>query len=493
MTQAMDLGRDPIPALLMRFSIPAITGMVVNALYNVVDRIFIGQGVGPVAFSSLTVTAPLSVIILAFAMLVGFGCAPLISISLGRQDKEAAERIVGNGLTLLVVLSILIAVLGILFMHPILVFLGGSEDTLGYAEAYMRIIYYGVVFQMVGFGMTHMMRASGNPRASMNTMLLGAVMNIILDPIFIFGFGWGVEGAAYATIISQFASMVYVLNYFMGKKSVLAIRGRHLNATPRQVWRIFSVGVSSFATQIAASVVIAVANRQIQLHGGDTALGAMGIITSFGMLFLMPVFGLNQGAQPIVGYNFGAERFDRVKQTLKYTLTAAGAICLVGWLAVELAPGVVIRLFTQDPELAEASRLALRVFFLLLPTIGPQILCTVFFQAIGRARMALTLSMLRQVIILIPMYLLLPRYFGILGVWLAGPVTDCLAFVITMWVFTVNIRKLGTEILPETERSGEAAQEEAVEEFAQEVAAQTATVSSQSARFLKPGSQRIKD
>ncbi len=239
MAHAMNLERDTIPSLLWKFSIPAITGMLVNALYNVVDRIFIGQGVGDVAFSSLTVTAPLSIIILAFGMLVGFGCAPLISIFLGEKNKEAAERVVGNGLALLILLSVFITVFGLAFMHPVLIFLGGSEETLGYAVEYMRIIYYGTVFQMVGFGMTHMMRASGNPRASMTTMLLGAIMNTVLDPVFIFWFGWGIAGAAFATVVSQFASMVYVLYYFMGERNALVIRIRHLRATPAHAWRIF--------------------------------------------------------------------------------------------------------------------------------------------------------------------------------------------------------------------------------------------------------------
>ncbi len=484
----MDLEHDRIPSLLAKFSIPAITGMVVNALYNVVDRIFIGQGVGSTAFSSLTVTMPLAIVILAFAMLVGIGCAPLISIALGEKRKDEAERVLGNGIALLVILSLLITAAGLAFMHPVLIFLGGSEETLGYAEEYMRVIYCGVIFQMLGFGMIHMMRASGNPRASMQTMLLGAILNTLLDPVFIFWFGWGIRGAAYATIIAQAASMLYVLYYFMGPKSHLTIHPKYFRVTPGHAWRIFSVGVSAFATQIGSCLVIAVANQQIRTHGGDAALGAMGIINSFAMLFLMPVFGLNQGAQPIVGYNYGAKQYDRVRLTLKYTGRISALICLLGWLVVESAPGLVIGLFTQDAELSRSAWSALRIFFMFLPLVGPQIIFTVYFQAIGQAKRALWLSMLRQIIILIPMYLLLPRFFGLTGVWLAAPVTDCLSFVITLAVFSVNIRRLGVEVKPESGRRGDTAQALAIEEFEQDLAASqpAAALQSQSARFVLP-------
>ncbi len=240
------------------------------------------------------------------------------------------------------------------------------------------------------------------------------------------------------------------------------------------------------------SVVVVIANQQIRRHGGDAALGAMGIITSFGMLFLMPIFGLNQGAQPIVGYNFGARRYDRVRETLKYTVSIAAIVCTAGWLLVQIAPGLIIRLFTRSAELEEVTRNAMRLFVLLMPVVGPQILCTVFFQAIGQAKKALMLSMLRQVFLLIPMYLILPRHLGLTGVWLAGPATDCLSFGITFWVFLTNIRRLGSDILPETEKSGPAEQDKAIDEFTQDVAAvQTAPLPSQSARLFAPKAEEI--
>ena len=438
----MELDKDKVGSLLLKFSIPAIAGMVANALYNVVDRMYIGHGVSAIAFSSLTVTMPLAMIVMAFAMLVGFGSAPLISINLGRHDKDAAEKVVGNGIMLLLIVSVFLTVFGMLFIHPLLLLFGGSEATLSYAEDYMNIIFGGVAFQVVGFGMTHMMRASGNPRASMYTMLVGAGLNCILDPIFIFGFKWGIQGAAYATILSQLVSMLYVLSYFLGPKSHLRIRPRYFRLEAHIVWRILSVGVSSFATQLANSAVFTVANSQIMRHGGDLAMGAMGLINSFAMLFMMPVFGLSHGSQPIIGYNYGAERFDRVRETLRYTLSTAFVFGLVGWLLVQFATDLVILMFTTDPDLTATTRGAIRTYLFTLPIIGPQLLGAVFFQAIGQARKALILSMLRQVIILIPMYLLLPRWWGLDGVWRAAPITDALAFCVTAYVFGSNIMRL---------------------------------------------------
>lgn len=439
----MQIGEEKIPKLLLKFSIPAITGMLVQALYIVIDRIFVSYGVGTMAFASLTVIMPISFIIMGFGMLAGLGAAALISIRLGEGRTEEAENVLGNAFILLLIISAILTSVGLIFVEPILKLFRATPDILPYAKTYLSIILIGVPFQTVSFGMNHMLRASGKPRIAMLTMLMGALLNVIFDALFILAFKWGIAGAAWATIASQFVSLSWVMSCYLGKRSTLKLRKKYFILKKAIVTKVFSIGMSSFVTQIAAGIVGIVANTQLYAYGGDIAFASMGIISSIVTVFMMPVFGINQGSQPIIGYNYGAKKYDRVKETVRYGIIASTILCITGWLLIMLFPKFLIGLFTPDMELADATVSALRTFLFCLPIVGMQPIVMVFFQAIGQAGKALILSLLRQVLFLIPMYLILPIFFQLQGVWFSGPVADFMGFVVTLSVFIISIKKMG--------------------------------------------------
>ncbi|MBW9145008.1 MATE family efflux transporter [Clostridium sp. CM027] len=442
MDSSKQLGEENIGKLLMKFSIPAIIGMLVNGLYNVVDRIFIGRGIGKLALSGVTVTFPIAIMIMAFAMLVGIGSAALISIKLGQQKKEEAEHILGNAFTLLIILSIVVTILGLIFLEPLLLKIGASKDILPYAKEYITIILIGGIFQSVGFGLNNIIRSEGNPRAAMVTMLIGGVLNTILDPIFIFVFHMGTRGAAIATILSQAVSMIWVLSYFFGGNSVLKIRYKNLKLDVKVVKSIFAIGMSPFSMQLAASIVSIISNRSLVKYGGDMALGAMGVIMSVVMMVLMPTFGINQGCQPIIGYNYGSKNYGRVKHALRLAIIAATTITTTGFIIIQVFPKQIISLFNKDPELIVIGSHGIRIYLFMLPIIGFQIVSSNYFQAIGKAKISIFLGLSRQVILLIPLLFILPRFFGLDGVWLSGPSSDALASIITAVFIFVEIRHL---------------------------------------------------
>lgn len=436
MDRSQQLGEDRISSLLWKFSIPAIFGMLVNALYNVVDRIFIGQGVGSEALAGLTVSFPLMIVLMAFGMLVGIGGTSLISIRLGQQKRDDAERILGNAVVLLVIISLILAILGLIFLNPLLKLFGASEVTLPYAQEYLRIILIGAVFQSVGFGLNNMIRADGSPKIAMFTMLIGALTNTILDPIFIFIFKMGVAGAAWATIISQAVSAIWVLSYFMGRRSMLKIHRHNLRLQLPIVKNIMAIGMAPFSMQLVASVLNIILNNSLARYGGDLAISTMGIINSISMLILMPIFGINQGAQPIIGYNYGAKQYDRVKLTLRYAITAATAIVATGFVVAKLFPTELIQIFNRDPELVRMGTRAIGIFLTMLPIIGFQIVSANYFQAVGKPKSAMFLSLSRQLVFLIPALLILPRFFKLDGVFMAGPVADFLSSLVTgIWIW----------------------------------------------------------
>jgi putative MATE family efflux protein len=430
--RSKQLGEESIGKLLLKFSIPAIVGMLVNALYNMVDRIFIGRGVGSLAISGIAVGFPLSIINMAFGMLVGIGSSTMVSIKLGEKKKDEAEKILGNALVLDVVISLIISVLGVTFLDSILKVFGASADTLPYARDYMKYIIGGALLQNIGFGINNIIRAEGNPRIAMATMMIGAVLNTILDPIFIFIFKMGVEGAAIATILSQAVSSAWVLYYFLSGKSTLKFKKENLKLNAPTVKDIFSVGVSPFAMQLASSLVTTLYNKELVTYGGDLAVGAMGIINSIIMLFFMPMFGINQGYQPIVGYNYGAKQYDRVKKTLKIAVTAGVIIATIGFIIIQSFPEALISIFNkEDTQLIAIGAHGIRIDMIALPIIGFQIISSNYFQAIGKAKIAIFLSLSRQVILLIPMLIILPPIFKLDGVWMAGPISDVLSAVLT--------------------------------------------------------------
>ncbi|MCG8483370.1 MAG: MATE family efflux transporter [Clostridia bacterium] len=431
MDNAKRLGEEKIGTLLWKFSIPAIIGMLVNALYNVVDRIFIGQTEGSIAIAGLTITFPVMIIILAFAMLVGIGGAARISINLGKKQKEEAEKVMGNALILMVGIGLMLTVLGLLLLTPILTLFNASDLVRPYARAYLSIILFGSVFQMVSFGINRFIGAEGNAVMAMMTMLIGAIVNIILDAIFIMGMGMGVQGAALGTIIAQLIASIWVLAYFLRGKSLLKFRKKNLRLENRVVMDIFSIGSAPFAMQIASCCILFLFNRAFMMYGGDIGVSAFGIIYSFVLLILMPVFGINQGCQPIIGYNYGAKQYDRIKQTLVLAGASATFIVLIGFVLSQYAPEFVISVFNaNDGELIEVGSKGIKVFLTMFPVVGVQIICSNYFQAVGKPKKAMFLSLTRQVIFLIPLILLLPLRYGLLGVWLAAPVSDFFSFIV---------------------------------------------------------------
>jgi putative MATE family efflux protein len=437
MEHLKQLGEDKIFNLLWRFSVPAIVGMMVNALYNVVDRIFIGHGIGSEGIAGITIGFPLMLLIMAFIMLVGIGAAAQISIRLGEQKKDEAELILGNCIWLLVLVSVGLTIFGLVFLDPLLKLFGASRVILPYARDYMQIILVGAIFQAIGFGLNNIIRADGSPRIAMLTMLMGAVLNALLCPVFIFWLKMGMRGAALATIISQGLAAVWVLAYFFGKHSHLKVHWSNLKLKTPVVVSIFTIGFAPFGMQVAASVLNIILNNSLEKYGGDKAISAMGIVFSILMLILMPIFGINQGVQPIIGYNYGAKKFDRVKQALKLAVLAATAIVVVGFIMIRVIPEQLISLFNdQDTRLLELGINTLQVFLLMLPIIGFQIVSANYFQAVGKPVQAMVLSLSRQVLLLIPALLILPRFFGLNGVLAAGPVSDFGSSLVTgVWLF----------------------------------------------------------
>ena len=440
------LGEEKISKLLMQFSVPAIIGMMVNTLYNIVDRMYIGNipEVGGLALTGVGITMPIMTIIMAFGMLVGIGTSARISLKLGEHKRDEAEQHLGNAFILILMISIAIMVLGLTFMDQILGIFGASPETEIYASQYMQIIFLGTVFNMLSFGLNHSIRSDGNPKIAMFSMLIGAATNIILDPIFIFGLGLGVRGAAIATVISQIASMIWILYYFTKGKGSIKITRYSIKLKKAVIISIFSIGMSPFAMQVAQSIVQVLANNSLKAYGGDLAIGAMTIVNSISMIFMMPLFGLNQGSQPIIGYNYGAKKYHRVKDAVKIPVIVATIIVSVGWLLIQFVPELLIRVFSGDESLLEMAKTGLRTFLFMLPVLGFQTISSNYFQSVGKAKISMFLSLLRQVILLIPCLIILPRIggLGLMGVWLAGPVADGLASIITGVVFFNSIRQL---------------------------------------------------
>jgi putative MATE family efflux protein len=449
------LGTLGVGKLLLQFSIPAITGMLVNALYNVVDRIFVGRGVNEIALGGLSLVLPLMTIHMAVAMLFGIGAANMISMRLGQGRREEAENALNHCFFLLLFMGALITILGLVFMEPLLSILGAQENSaaVAYSREYFRIILLGSSFSMVGFGFSHCTRAQGFPAVTMISMILGAGLNMILDPIFIFLLGWGVEGAAWATIISQFASTVWIVSFSLGKRVVIKLRLRSFKPSLSVVGQIMAFGSAQFLLQFIMSAVQLLNNMSMGWYGaealgvengGDIALSGMTIGGSIIMMILMPVFGINQGAQPILGYNYGAKRYDRVLRAYVLAVGAATAICVVGFAVVELFPQFLIGIFIT--ESSEALRvfapLAMRIAVIMLPLNGFQIVSSNMYVVTGRPKISIFLSLLRQFIVLIPCMLIFGKVWGLWGVVAAGPVADAFSFVLTAVMISFELRKL---------------------------------------------------
>lgn len=436
------LGTEPIGKLLIKYSVPAIIGMMVNALYNVVDRMFIGNipGVGPMAITGLGVTMPIMTIILAFGMLVGIGATTNISIKLGQGKREEAEHIVGNSITLALIIGIILTVVGTIFSDSILKVFGASESTLIYAKSYMSIILLGTIFSISAMVFNNIIRGDGNPKLSAIIMAAGCATNIVLDAVLIFGFNMGIQGAALATIASQGLTAIWGFSYYLKGKSNLKFKKSSLKLDMNIVKMIFAIGSAPFAMQLATSLVQVISNNALRTYGSDLAIGAMATISSIVMIFLMPSFGLVQGMQPIVGFNYGAKNYDRAIKTFKLSLLSSSVFFIVGALLIQFVPQVLVGMFNRDPQLMDITVNGLRKYSFALPIIGISIVGTNYIQSSGKAKIAMVLSLLRQVIILIPMILILPKFLGLNGVWFAQPTADIIASAITAIVLIKEIR-----------------------------------------------------
>ncbi len=449
MDRAKRLAEEHIPSLLLKFSAPTIVGLMAQAMYYVVDRVFVGQALNIDALAGITVALPFMLILMALGMLAGFGGAALISIRLGQKNHPEAERALGNGLVLLVAAAVLSTAFGLRFLHPLLLLFGASETALPYARDYLGVIVLGAVFQIVGFGLNAMIRGEGNPKIAMITMLLGVGLNTALAPLFLFGFHWGMKGAAAATVLAQAVSAVWVLAYFLSGASLLRLRVANLRLRWSICGRILAIGSAPFAMQIAACALSGVLNQQLDRYGGDLAIAVWGIIWALFMMVFMPIIGINQGAQPIIGYNYGAQRFDRVKKTLQTAALAASGVAVFGFLVGMVFPVQIIRLFAHDRKsLAELTGLgvhAIRTCMLMLPLVGFQVVAAGYFQAVGKPLHAMILTLSRQVLLLIPAVLILPRLFGLDGIWRAIPVSDFTASAITAVCLLLELRCLGRQ------------------------------------------------
>lgn len=434
------LGTGNIKKLLWEYSGPAIVAMMASSLYNIIDRIFIGKGVGSLAISGLALTFPLMNLAAAFGAMIGAGGATLVSIKLGQKDKESAEMVLGNVFTLNIILGIVFMLAGLTFLDEILYVFGASENTLPYARDFMEVILLGNVITHLYLGLNSVMRSSGNPNKAMITTLLTVVVNLILAPIFIFYFGWGIRGAATATVIAQLVALIFVLVHFMDKKNYLHFKAGIYKLKARIVGGIFSIGMAPFVMHACSCLVIIIINNALQSHGGDLAIGAYGIINGVVMLFVMLVMGLNQGMQPIAGYNFGANQQARVNQVLKLTIIYASIVMTASFLIGELLPYQVAGLFTDDQELIDISAKGMRIVVSVFPIVGMQMVVTNFFQSIGRAQWAIFHSASRQLLFLLPLLLILPRYYDTNGVWLSMPISDAMSTIVACGMLYYEFR-----------------------------------------------------
>lgn len=438
------LGTESIGKLLMQYAVPAIIAMTASSLYNMVDSIFIGHGVGTMALSALALTFPLMNLGAAFGALVGVGAATLISVKLGQKDYDTAQRVLGNVFVLNILLGLAFTVIVFPFLNPILYFFGGSDETVEYARQFMEIILLGNVVTHLYLGLNAVLRASGHPKQAMYATIATVAINTILAPIFIFMFDWGIRGVAIATVSAQVIALLWQLKQFNNANELLHFRRGIFRLKRKIVFDSLAIGMSPFLMNLAACLIVILINQGLKKYGGDLAIGAFGIVNRLVFIVVMIVMGLNQGMQPIAGYNFGAKLYDRVNKVLKLTIIYATCVTTFGFLVGMLAPNLVVGIFTSDAELTELSATGLRITVMFFPIIGFQMVTSNFFQSIGMAGKAIFLSLTRQMLILLPCLLILPHFFGVAGVWYSMPVSDLLASLIALVMLVYQFRKFKT-------------------------------------------------
>lgn len=441
-----DLGNKPVGKLLFQLALPAIAAQIINVLYNVVDRMYIGHipNIGAMALTGVGVTMPVIMAVSAFAYLISMGGAPRASIMMGRQDYDMAEKIVGNCAMTLIIISIILTIILLLFANPLLMFFGASENTIIYALRYLRIYSIGTIFVQLALGLNSFITTQGKAKTSMFTVLIGAVTNIILDPIFIFVFDMDVRGAALATIISQAISCIWILSFMTSKRTILKLKIKNLKISPKIIIPCLALGFSPFVMQFTESILFVSFNTSLLKYGGDLAVGAMTILSSIMQFSFLPIMGLTQGAQPIISYNYGANNLNRVKSTFKILLISCLSFSFIMWFISEFFPYIFVRIFTSDEELINYALWALKIYMASSLIFGAQTACQQTFVALGNAKISAFLAILRKVILLIPLIFILPLFLEnkVMAVLLAEPIADFLAVCTTITLFTIYFKKL---------------------------------------------------
>ena len=440
-TATLELGTKPVSSLLAQYALPAIVAMTAASLYNMIDRMFIGQVVGAMAISGLAITFPLMNLAAAFGAAVGIGASTAISVKLGQKDYATAEHLLGNTITLNLIVGLSFAIICLIFLDPILRFFGASNETLPYARSFMEVILAGNVFSHMYFGMNAVLRAASKPRHAMFATMFTVVMNILLDIVFIWLWHWGIRGAAFATIISQILALIWQIKLFSNQQELLHLKRGIYKLKADLVKNIIGIGISPFLMNACACIIVIFMNNQFVKYGGDMAVGAYGIANSISTIFVMFVMGINQGMQPIAGYNYGAMKYERLMGVLKYSIIAATLIMITGWLVATFLPYYCARLFTTDQTLIALAIKGIRINMLVFPIIGYQMVTTNFFQCIGKVKISIFLSLSRQLLFLLPLLVVLPHWFGLNGVWYALPSSDFTAALVAMWIMTAYIRK----------------------------------------------------
>lgn len=438
----LELGTEPVGKLLARYALPAIIAMTAASLYNIIDRVFIGQVVGPLAISGLAITFPFMNLAAAFGAAVGVGASTTISVRLGQRDYDAAENILGNTITLNLIIGIGFGLFSLMFLDPILRFFGASDDTLPYAHDFMTIILAGNVISHMYFGMNAVLRAASKPKMAMAATLFTVVMNVVLDAVFILWWHWGIKGAALATMISQLLALCWQMSIFANQKELLHLKRGIYKLRAELVQNIISIGISPFLMNACACIIVIFMNNQLVRYGGDMAVGAYGIANSISMVFVLFSMGLNQGMQPIAGYNYGSQQFDRLMSVVKLAIISATVMMTSGWLVAMFAPYYCARMFTTDPELIRQAIDAIQVMMLMFPIIGGQMVITNFFQCIGKVKISIFLSLSRQLLFLLPLLAVLPHFYNIEGVWASLPMSDLAAAIVTAYIMVAYMKKM---------------------------------------------------
>lgn len=428
------LGTEKIGKLLTQYAVPAIVAMTASSLYNITDSIFIGHGVGSLALSGLAITFPLMNLGAAFGSLVGVGASTLLSIRMGQKDYETANDILGNVFTLNVIMGVLYSIIALLFLDPLLIFFGADHEMLPYAHDFMMILLCGNVVTHMYFGLNALLRSTGNPQKAMMATIYTVLINLVLNPLFIFGFGWGIKGSAFATVISQVIVLIWQLHLFNDKNYFIHWKRGIYKLKKKIVVDSLSIGMAPFLMNAASCVIIVLINKQLITYGGSMAVGSYGIVNRIAFLFIMIIMGLNQGMQPIAGYNYGAKLYDRVTEVLKKAILIATIVMVIGFVIVQLFPHAVASIFTTDDTLIDMAVPGLRLVFLLYPLVGFQVVTSAFFQSIGKPQKSIALSLTRQVIFLIPLLIVLPHFFGTTGVWVSMTCADFLAIILAAFL-----------------------------------------------------------